>query len=367
MARGEHEAQSRNEQLVGQMESSGALGDPAVADAFRAVLRHHFLPGRPLDEVYEDSAVMTKTAEHGIPISSSSQPAIMAIMLQLLQLLPGHRVLEIGAGTGYNAALVAHLVGRGGHVVTIDIEPDLVQQARANLAEAGVQGVEVVQGDGAAGWPAGAPFDRVIVTAGAHDLSPAWVDQLTEDGRIVLPLGLARPLQLCVALVRQARGLVSTELCPCGFMPLRGEMTPRPPAGRDPLGRWLAAPGRATGYTIPATDLRSGFGTWLALTHDSYVPTSTGGESAPGIGLRDDRGAALVSDDGVDDGYPVLVYGDGEAVGRRLIAAHREWTVARPRFDRLRISVHRSGDEPVAPGDARVVRRPHFTFVVRSA
>src|SRR5262249_25439641 len=117
VATGEDEARRRNEQLVAQLESSGTLRDPAIAGAFPAGPRHRFLPGRPLDEVYEDSAIMTKVGARGLPLSSSSQPTIMAIMLQLLRPRPGNRVLEIGAGTGYNAALIAHLVAPRGRVV----------------------------------------------------------------------------------------------------------------------------------------------------------------------------------------------------------------------------------------------------------
>ena len=154
------EARSRNEQLVAQLESTGTLREPAVAGAFRTVLRHWFLPGRPLDEVYEDSAIMTKVGDRGLPLSSSSQPTIMAIMLQLLRPTPGNRVLEVGAGTGYNAALIAHLVGPSGRVVTVDIDPELAAQARANLAGAGVSGVQVEAADGAAGWPPAIPRPR---------------------------------------------------------------------------------------------------------------------------------------------------------------------------------------------------------------
>src|SRR5919198_3310701 len=95
-----------NEALVASLESGGTLSDRRVAAAFRAVLRHHFLPGHPLKDVYEDTAIMTKFGERGVAVSSSSQPAIMAIMLQQLRAEPGNRVLEIGAGTGYNAALL---------------------------------------------------------------------------------------------------------------------------------------------------------------------------------------------------------------------------------------------------------------------
>jgi protein-L-isoaspartate(D-aspartate) O-methyltransferase len=352
---GELEAQDRNEQLVAQLESGGALHDPAVASAFRAVLRHRFLPGRPLDEVYEDSAIMTKIGEHGAAVSSSSQPAIMAIMLELLRLQPGHRVLEIGAGTGYNAALIAHVVGPDGRVVTLDIDADLAQQARDNLAAAGVTGVDVVQGDGAAGWPPGAPYHRAVVTAGADDLSPAWRDQLVEAGRLVLPLSLTGPAQQCIAFVRRGPTMASDYICPCGFMHLRGDMAPAPPAADEELAGWLAEGGRATGHSVPAAHLRAGFEMWLGLTEGGYV--------RPGaFGLRDGRGAALVVGDG--DERPITVFGNGDDAAARLVEAHRVWARERPSLDRLRIAAHPHGEEPATMAGARTVRRSHFTFVV---
>src|SRR4029077_5346990 len=123
------------------------------------------------------------------PISSSSQPAIMAIMLDQLALAPGQRVLEIGAGTGYNAALLCPLTGPGGTVVSVDIDDDLAAQARGHLAAAGYPQVTVVAADGAGGYPPGAPYDRVIATVGVADLAPAWLRQAGPGARIVVPLG----------------------------------------------------------------------------------------------------------------------------------------------------------------------------------
>src|SRR5207245_8982442 len=110
--------------------ASGCVPSPGVEGAFRAVPRHLFVPGVDPTEVYADRAIQTKRAPNGRGISSSSQPSIMAIMLEQLGLAPGMRVLEIGAGTGYNAALLAHLVGEQGHVTTVDIDPDPVEVAR---------------------------------------------------------------------------------------------------------------------------------------------------------------------------------------------------------------------------------------------
>src|SRR6266699_359977 len=146
--------------LVDALVRCGAITDSRVEAAFRAVPRHLYLPRVPLEEVYRDQAIPTKTVD-GEAVSSSSQPEIMATMLEQLGLEPGHRVLEIGAGTGYNAALVAHLVGGAGEVTTIDLDEDIAQGARAHLASAGFGRVRVVLGDGALGYPAGAPFDRI--------------------------------------------------------------------------------------------------------------------------------------------------------------------------------------------------------------
>lgn len=133
--------------------------------------RHVFLPGVAPGEVYADEAVVTKWESDGRPISSSSQPAVMAIMLEQLGVESGQRVLEIGAGTGFNAAVLAHLVGEVGAVTTIDVDKDLVAQARRNLDTAGLTRVDVVCADGADGWAESAPYDRIMLTAGSEDLA----------------------------------------------------------------------------------------------------------------------------------------------------------------------------------------------------
>jgi protein-L-isoaspartate(D-aspartate) O-methyltransferase len=140
--------------LVEELRRSSALADEAVADAFLAVPRHLFVPGVPPERAYRDEAIATKI-EGGRPVSSSSQPAIMAIMLEQLDVRPGMRVLEIGAGTGYNAALLQHLVGPRGRVVTIDIDPEVVAWARERLQAA-------LDAWSSAGRPS---FDALTVTA----------------------------------------------------------------------------------------------------------------------------------------------------------------------------------------------------------
>jgi protein-L-isoaspartate(D-aspartate) O-methyltransferase len=151
---------------------------PAVEAAIRSTPRHLFLPGVPPEAAYADEPVYTKHGGGGASISAASQPRIVAMMLEQLQVEPGHRVLEVGAGTGYNAALMAALTGEAGHVTAVDIDGDLVDGARKHLAAAGVANVDVVLGDGALGHPDAAPYDRIIATVGAFETPTAWLDQL---------------------------------------------------------------------------------------------------------------------------------------------------------------------------------------------
>src|SRR5689334_12849024 len=163
--------------LIDALVRRQAIKGPRVEAAFRAIPRHLFLPDVPLAEAYRNEAIPTKLAD-GEAISSSSQPEMMAIMLEQLALEPGLRVLEIGAGTGYNAALMAHIVGEMGQVVTVDIDEDLVEDAREHLRATGFEQVQVVCADGGYGYPELAPFDRIILTVGAPDITPAWWAQL---------------------------------------------------------------------------------------------------------------------------------------------------------------------------------------------
>lgn len=211
----------RLEELVDGLVGKGAIRSAEVERAFRRVPRHLFLPDAPLEQVYSDNAVTTKRGAEGEPLSSSTQPSIMAGMLEQLQLEAGQRVLEIGAGTGYNAALMAEIVGPEGLVVTLDVDEDIVVGAREHLETAGHSAVQVVRRDGALGYAEAGPYERIILTVGAPDIAPAWREQLTDGGRIVLPLVL-RSRQRSIAFDKQDEVLTSASIrSGIVFIPLR--------------------------------------------------------------------------------------------------------------------------------------------------
>lgn len=217
------------QQLVEHLKAQDVLHSAALEQALLRVPREAFLPDLArrdgLEAIYADEAIITKRTSQGAPLSSSSAPSMMAIMLEQLDLRPGMRVLEIGAGTGYNAALLAELVGDPSAVVTIDIDAEVVEQARRNLADAGYAQITVLCADGAAGAPDLAPFDRIELTVAADDIAPAWIDQLALGGRLVLPLEIHQRQrgQLSLALVRHAEYLESDAVAQAFFIPLRGD------------------------------------------------------------------------------------------------------------------------------------------------
>lgn len=216
--------------MANHLKRDGLLNDPAIEAAFRAVPRHVFAPHASLWLAYTDQALPLKR-EGQQWLSSISQPAMIAMMLGQLELRAGDHVLEIGAGAGYNAALMAHIIGDAGHVVTIDIDDDLARFARSRLAKVGVANVDVICADGALGHEAHAPYDRVILTVGANDIAPAWREQLKPHGRLVLPIDFANSgYQFSIAFDKSDDCLVARSFLPCGFIRLRGGMAVPPPA-----------------------------------------------------------------------------------------------------------------------------------------
>ena len=206
------------DRLIEALRAAGRLHDDRVAAALRAVPRDRFVPEPSRHAAWDDEAIVTKVVD-GSPVSSISQPSMVVWMLEALAVEPGDPVLEVGAGTGYNASLLAEL--GGDPVVTIDVDPDVAAEAEANLRATGYgpDRVRVVVGDGRLGVEDGAPYRRIVVTAGADRVEPAWDRQLAEGGRLVVPL--SRPM-LAHCYEKRGGGLAGPiDTSPAGFIPLR--------------------------------------------------------------------------------------------------------------------------------------------------
>jgi protein-L-isoaspartate(D-aspartate) O-methyltransferase len=154
-----------------------------------------------------------------------SAPHMVGIMVEELNLEPGHRVLEVGAGSGYHSAVVAQIVGRlpKGRVYTVEIKPELAQLAKNNLKKAGFsEVVTVITGDGSLGYPKQAPYDRIFVTCASPDIPPPLTNQLAEDGKLLIPVGSIYYSEL-TRVIKVKNKLVKSQLGGCAFVPMVGE------------------------------------------------------------------------------------------------------------------------------------------------
>jgi protein-L-isoaspartate(D-aspartate) O-methyltransferase len=209
--------------MVRELRELGAIRSDRVATAFEAVPRHLFAPGETLERAYAHlGTTMPKRDADGLLLSVLSAPDIQAMMLEPAGIEPGMRVLEIGSG-GVNAALIAELTAPSGEVTTVDIDPEITNRTRACLDVAGYGQVRVVLADAEHGVPGGAPYDRILITAGAWDVAPAWISQLAPGGRLVVPLRI-RGLTRTVTFEHDpdGDGLVSRHYQLAAFVPLQG-------------------------------------------------------------------------------------------------------------------------------------------------
>ena len=201
----------RREMVALQIRDRGVRSEHVLA-AMSAVPRHEFVPANQTAAAYSD---------HALPIGEGqtiSQPYVVAAMTQALSLTGSERVLEIGGGSGYQAAVLSLLASE---VIAIEFVPQLADAARDRLARLGYSNVQVEQGDGSMGWPAGAPYDAILVAAAAPDIPAPLVEQLTEGGRLVIPVGSVEEQNL-LRVVKRRNQIFSETLFPCRFVPLRG-------------------------------------------------------------------------------------------------------------------------------------------------
>ncbi|HVK40808.1 MAG TPA: methyltransferase domain-containing protein [Candidatus Kapabacteria bacterium] len=401
--------------MVDAIVAARPFDNPLVERALRAVPRHLFLPTIDVAEVYTDKAIGTAWDERKMPISSSTQPSLMGLMIDQLDLRPGHRVLEIGAATGYNAAVLRHIVGEEGRVVTIDIDEDLVAAARGALHAAGYDDVLAVTADGSAGYPPEAPFDRILVTVGCPDIPPAWPAQLAADGVLVVPLSLIGDAQKSLALRWVDGHLESQSSIDCRFVALRGahsgddseplllggvpKVALHPelddPSTIDGAAVWRTIGGDfvdyATGVTAAPREvalrllgsiaLQVPHTFWIAVTEQALETTQipalflAPGRQLATYGALDRDGVALVVrepgstlDEGTEQERFVLMvrsYGSNHGPAEELVAAIRDWDDRGRRGDEhLRVAVWPAGSEPEVDETDLVIRKPASIIVV---
>lgn len=399
------------QQLAADLRLGGYIQSPAVESAFRHIPRHMFLLGVPAHEAYINEVIVTKHV-NAIPVSSSSQPALMATMLEQLELKPGQRVMEIGAGTGFNAALMGHIVGPHGRVVAIDIDADIVENAQRNLAAVGVAQVQAIQADGGLGYPPGAPYDRILLAVAAGDITPAWREQLKPNGILVIPWAV-RGVQRSLAFELRDDHFVSRSVVACDFVALRGAFAGASapvPVGPEPgvfargedceglegdrLYRLLTGSHAdwRTPLRVTPFEILDGLSPWLALRNPSsciltaegevadrglvpYLFGNAGSTCLSGGLLEDDTLCMLMrppdhrlgTNTYASAAFPLYIrsFGPNRQLVRRLIEQITAWDAAgRPTTDRMRVKAYPQavGYQPAA--HERCIDRPSMRFVI---
>jgi len=211
---GESDLRARREAMVEQQIRQRGVTDARVLDAMRSVPRERFVPPELRAQAYEDGP---------LPIGSGqtiSQPYIVAYMTEALGVAPSHKVLEVGTGSGYQAAVLSELVR---DVYTIEIIPELARRAEGVLRELNRNNVHIRAGDGYAGWPEQAPFDRIMVTAAPEEIPRPLVEQLAAGGRLVAPVGAQGGPQWMTIVEKTTNGVVEKRTIPVQFVPFTRE------------------------------------------------------------------------------------------------------------------------------------------------
>ncbi|MFK0154333.1 methyltransferase, FxLD system [Streptomyces sp. NPDC090493] len=378
----------------------GWAPSPRVQAALRAVPRHRFVPEVSLEKAYHDDlAVVTVRESDESAVSSVSAAWLQADMIEQLQLEPGMTVLEVGAG-GYNAELVAHVLGRRGRVVTVDLDDYVVHRTRRLCAEAGSGRVTAVLGDGCLGAPDHVPargFDGIVITHNATDIAPAWREQLADGARLVVPLEIGG-YSRSITLARHGDTLHAEHWTFCGFVRDRGAAGRAAPAvdlaGGEVTVRWPdGAPGDTTGLEDALHGVRHELATGVVLpgqtsfeTLQIYAATTLPGfcrltvPKASKLVAQQDAAAVIAGGSlayltslqihkgatPVDSRWEFVIHAYGpaaQAVAERFAACAREWDrhVRHTGYPALTVHPASTPDGELPPGD--VLDKPSSRLV----
>ncbi len=363
---------------------------PAVEEAFRATPRHHFIHRYRDWKTDEWQTVTPETLAHHLPMlysnnaiglwgddestpSTISQPSLVLYMLELLQLEPGQRVFELGAGSGWNAAMMGRLVAPGGQVYSVEIIPEMAQAAADNVAALGIDNVSILQGDGAAGYAAGAPYDRAIFTAGAYDLPACLHAQLRTDALLLFVLKQAEGGDTLFLLRKTGDHFTSLDALPVGFVPMTGPhaLATQPPQPLVALPGWAELQAqeiqrrafwwggrREANFLLRTRGIRS----FLALVEPwfrTFTMKTAEGEVQEIFGLWDAESGSLT----IAAPEELITYGN-LATHDRLGTWLRRWIeLGMPAADSFALQIY-PADATVTPGyNEWLVRRQESQFL----
>jgi protein-L-isoaspartate(D-aspartate) O-methyltransferase len=210
--------EEKRKKLVEHLKRAGYLNKPEVIEAVLKVPRHKFVP---LGERFLSYSDQPLPIGHGQTISA---PHMVSLMAEKLDLKPGHKVLEVGGGSGYHAAIIGEVVGKKGHVYSVEIIPQLVKRARKAIEAVGLSSVvTVILGDGSVGYPEEAPYDRIFVACAAPDLPPPLAEQLKEGGKMLIPVESGMGYQDLMMYIKKRGKLKTKNEGGCVFVPLVGK------------------------------------------------------------------------------------------------------------------------------------------------
>jgi len=366
----------------------------AVTDAFYAVPRHRFVrryrtfrndtwfevtdenleehlatlyANKPL-VIYGEDADFEGSGGR-IPVSTISQPTFVLRMIDMLELRSGHRVFELGGGTGWNAALIGHVVGATGRVVSVEIIPDLIQSARAAVAAVGLDHVEILEGDGGDGHAPHAPYDRAVFTAGAYDLPRAFYRQVRSGGLLLFVLKNKGGADTLILLEKHEDCFRSRRSLSCGFVPLTGKFHVDSMEAR-PLDELLAGarinpePVETTAFWWSGADsdnfvwVTAGLRSFLAISEPGYEAIRLDRSNAT-FGILDRAGGALV----VAHHDKLVCYGSPEP-RHRLIEILKRWIDrGMPGLSTLDVTAYPIDHEVAPAAGDWLVRRNESQFV----